>query len=88
MLKIKFSHNEPNTIPLHDLRPGQVFRTQRGQTAYMVLESPPDVLEVPKGGVPAVSLSSGLIHFFPEKHPVVELDGTLELSRIIIQERR
>lgn len=83
MLRVKFSKNEPNTVPLVDLGSGHVFKTQHGQTAYMIL-IPLNGMNIPKHKIAAVSFDSGQIHMFGYNHPVVELDGTVELSRIVI----
>ena len=84
MLQIKFTKNEPGTVCVGDLIAGSVFKVQRGTTPYMILGLPNWMtLRKPKGRVIVVSLASGDMHLFSETHPVVELDGTLELSRIV-----
>lgn len=84
MLRVKFSKNEPNTVSLVDLGSGHVFKTQHGQTAYLVL-IPFNGMKMPKHKIAAVSFDSGQIHLFDNNHPVVELDGTVELSKIKIE---
>jgi len=87
MLRVKFSKNEPNTVPLVDLSSGHVFKTQHGQTAYMIV-IPFNGINIPEHKIAAVSFDSGQIHLFDNKHPVVEVDGTIELSRVVIQGQR
>jgi len=86
MLRVKFSRNEPNTVPLVDLGSGHIFKTQHGQTAYMVV-IPFNGMKMPKHKLAAVSFDSGQIHFFNYNHPVVELDGTVELFKVKIEKR-
>lgn len=86
MLRVKFSKNEPNTVPLVDLGTGSMFKTQHGRTAYMVV-IPLNSMNMPKHEIAAVSFDSGQIHLFGCNLPVVELDGTLELSKIKIERK-
>jgi len=48
---------------------------------------PHDIMKMPKQEIAVVSLESGQVHLFDYTHPVVELDGKLELSRIRIERR-
>ncbi len=87
MLKIKYLKQEPNTVPLSCLSPGCVFKTARGDTPYMLLDSS-DKLFVSSASVGAASLVSGSVHTFAKMHPVIELDGVLELHRVKIEHGR
>jgi hypothetical protein len=84
MLQIKFSRNEPGTVPLEELMPGKLFKMQRGTTPYMVayLHERMQVRGSAKDGIVVISLTSGNLHIFCKSHPVVELDGKLELTRV------
>ena len=86
MLRVKISKIEPNSIPLCELNPGSIFKTQYGRTAYMVIE-PCEGMKIPMYKIAVVCLDSGRIHLLNYEQPVVELDGTAELYRIKIERR-
>lgn len=87
MLRVKLLKNEPNTVQLDDIGTGSLFKTQQGQIVYMVIV-PHDNIKIQKNRIPAISLHSGQIHFFNKTHPIVELDGALEVSRIKLERRK
>lgn len=87
MLRVRYSKNEPDSVPLVDIGSGGLFKIQKGHTPYMVVILT-DGMGLPKSKIATVSLESGQIHMFDQNHPVVELDGTLELSRIRIERRK
>ena len=87
MLRIKYLKGEPDTVKIVDIGSGGTFKTQHGESPYMVVALD-DRVTLKGNQIPVVSLSTGRMHLFPPDHPVVELDGTLELSRVVIQGSR
>lgn len=87
MLRIKWSKSVPGGMEIHHLKAGDVFKTRKGSTPYIAVCLGSTFSNVrgiridDTSVIFAVSLESGQLHSFERNHPVVELEGDVELSK-------
>lgn len=78
MLKIEFVDVPRNGIEVQGLPIGAIFKVPRGKTPYIKIYGwRVNKIECDNGDIAAVSLDSGNVRWFDEKHIVQELEGVL-----------